>query len=78
LDVGDLLSDTDSPEIRILCDEGAFTPDGDSLQLTPDPLTGELTLPIPEDEIPTSETDSKLSDTVELDDYGRPLDSDDQ
>ncbi|MFG0290647.1 MAG: glucuronate isomerase [Rhodopirellula sp. JB044] len=44
LDVGDLTTpdDTDSPAIQQLRGETSFAPDDDSLQLKPDPLTGEL------------------------------------
>ncbi len=46
LDVGDLTSDDDDdsemPQIQQLRGESSFAPDDESLQLKPDPLTGEL------------------------------------
>ncbi|WP_044303245.1 glucuronate isomerase [Rhodopirellula sallentina] len=44
LDVGDLTTpdDTDSPAIQQLRGDTSFAPDDESLQLKPDPLTGEL------------------------------------
>ncbi len=53
LDLGDLLGDDDEssevpePHIRLLRGEESFEPDEESLQLHPDPLTGELTFPVP-------------------------------
>jgi hypothetical protein len=38
-----LQEETDSPQIEMLRGEEGFTPDEDSLQLTKDPVTGELT-----------------------------------
>jgi hypothetical protein len=53
LDVGDLFGPDEveaapSEQIRPLRGEQSFEPDEDSLQLQPHPLTGELTLPVPE------------------------------
>lgn len=59
LDVGELLAEegteaaesTEHPDIRMLRDETSFTPDEDSLQLKPDPMTGEPTFSVtPSDE----------------------------
>lgn len=52
IDVGDLLGDDEpqegmAPEIHQLRGEKSFEPDEDSLQLKPDPATGELTFPVP-------------------------------
>ena len=57
LDVGDLLADDDvdgediasSPAIEQLRGESSFIPDGDSLQLKADPLTGEFTFDVDAD-----------------------------
>ena len=45
LDVGDLFGDADEtkPEVQMLRGEESFAADEDSLRLTPDPTTGELT-----------------------------------
>lgn len=57
LDVGDLLGDDEmevdeaKPEIQMLRSEESFEADEDSLRLTPDPTTGELTFNTGEDEI---------------------------
>ncbi|MEO1614448.1 MAG: glucuronate isomerase [Planctomycetota bacterium] len=58
LDVGDLLGDeSENPagpnapdsHIQLLAGDGEFTPDGDSVVLQPDPMTGELHFPVEED-----------------------------
>ena len=59
LDVGDILGDSsenpsgpnapDSP-IQLLAGDGEFTPDGDSMLLEPDPMTGELHFPVDDDD----------------------------
>ena len=79
------MSDDSTPEIRILGDEGEFSPDEDSLQLAKDPLTGELRFPSPNDAVvddagveESASADnvvdnSGIAETIELDDYGRPL-----
>jgi hypothetical protein len=57
--VGDLLGENeqndpgpDSPnsQVHMLAGDGEFTPDSDSMMLKPDPLTGELHVPVDEDE----------------------------
>ena len=59
LDVGDLLGENDqndpgpdSPnsQIHMLAGDGEFTPDGESMKLKPDPLTGELHFPVVDEE----------------------------
>lgn len=52
LDVGDIFGDDDDekPEIQMLRGEDSFEADDDSLLLTPDPTTGELTFQATEDE----------------------------
>ncbi|MGI9473824.1 MAG: glucuronate isomerase [Rubripirellula sp.] len=56
LDVGDVTGEEDAegPEIRMLRGEGSFEPDEDSLQVRPDPVTGELKFPVADDEDPNS------------------------
>tara|TARA_R110002049_G_scaffold2750_8_gene22309 strand:- start:267232 stop:269232 length:2001 start_codon:yes stop_codon:yes gene_type:complete len=46
LDVGDLMGeqDDDEPQIQMLEGDSSFSPDEDSLQLKPDPTTGEWTM----------------------------------
>jgi hypothetical protein len=69
LDVGDLLGEDEPssrPDVRMLRGESSFIPDEDSLQLRPDPLTGELTFQVPTDDGPTpspsSDADTLISD----------------
>ncbi|MCD0458492.1 glucuronate isomerase [Roseiconus lacunae] len=57
LNVGDLLGDKnpsgpDAPgsQIHPIAGDGEFTPDGKSMRLRPDPMTGELHFPVDEDE----------------------------
>jgi hypothetical protein len=59
LDVGDILgysnenpSGPNAPNshIQLLAGDGEFTPDGDSMMLEPDPMTGELHFPVDEDD----------------------------
>ncbi|KLU06230.1 Uronate isomerase, family protein [Rhodopirellula islandica] len=57
LDVGNLLDDEPSAQITQLRGESSFSPDDDSLQLQPDPNTGEFTFPV-------NESDS--DDTLEI------------
>ena len=74
LDVGELFGDTESPEqpadeIRLLRGEESFEPDEDSLQLQPDPVTGELTFPVPssssEQAAPAAEATDDLAEPAE-------------
>ncbi len=77
LDVGDLLAESDDAtdlasrgndveSIRMLRGETSFTPDEDSLQLRPDPATGEFRMPYPEEEnepeAPPQEGDPRSKD----------------
>lgn len=68
IDVGDLLGDAgetsgiESPDIRLLRGEDSFQPDEDSLQLQPDPATGELTFPVAGSE---EDGGNGLADTVD-------------
>ena len=41
--------ESDGPKIRQLRNEGSFSPDEESLRLAPDPMTGELTYPVPDE-----------------------------
>ncbi|QDT02549.1 glucuronate isomerase [Rubripirellula lacrimiformis] len=58
LDLGDMFADDDGPQasvedgpqIKQLRGEESFNPDDESLKLTPDPLTGELTFAVGDDE----------------------------
>jgi glucuronate isomerase len=67
-----LQEEPESPQIDLLRGEEGFTPDEDSLQLTKDPVTGELTFGQTEDEIEVDLIDGEDPDadneaTVELD-----------
>lgn len=92
LDVGDLSGDPssteDAPEIRMLRGEESFAPDENSLQLSPDPLTGELRFQVPgdsddsnvEDDFTVGDDDSnetQLQETVDEDELTSLLDQHD-
>ena len=65
LDVGDLLGDDEpTSQVRMLRGETSFSPGEESLQLEPNPLTGELTFPVPnegDDSTTDSDTGSDAS-----------------
>ena len=81
---------TSENKIRMLRGEESFTPDEDSLQLNKNPLTGELTFggapslsdvadklgvgEVPDD--PIDELESMIQETVELDESGGILGTD--
>ncbi len=70
-DVGDLLGDepVDAQQagIEMLRGEESFTPDDESLQMTPNPETGEWTLPFPESSRGDDDDDDELFATIDLD-----------
>ncbi len=73
---------TDDEEIRMLRGEASFTPDEDSMQLTRDPLTGELTFPIQESAEPgyaepdeTAEVDFAGAEETAEEEYLIPAES---
>ncbi|KAA1260315.1 glucuronate isomerase [Rubripirellula obstinata] len=83
LDVGDLLSDSEvdpgletvglddetmNPAITPLRNEDSFSPDEDSIQVKPDPLTGELKFNTPTDQNADDDTDDLLIDFLDDDD----------
>lgn len=80
LDVGDLLDDSpsdatidlddqaNSPSITPLRNEGSFTPDEDSIQVSPDPLTGELRFNSPPDQNSDEDVDDLIDDLLDDDD----------
>ncbi len=69
LDVGDIFADEGSEatsdsesEIRMLRGEDSFQPDEDSLQLRPDPVTGELTFPVAQSDQPSADGEDESDD----------------